>query len=37
MDLPVDEKVKQLKRIETEAQRDIQNEEEQIQELKKKL
>jgi hypothetical protein len=37
MDLPVDEKVKQLKRIEMEAQRDIQSEEEQIQELKKKL
>ena len=37
MDLPVDEKIKQLKRIETEAQRDIQAEEDQIQELKKKL
>jgi tetratricopeptide (TPR) repeat protein len=34
---PVDDKVKQLKRIETEAQRDIRSEEEKIQELKKKL
>ena len=37
MDLPVDDKIKQLKRIETEANREIQEEEEKIQELKKKL
>ncbi len=37
MDLPVDDKVKQLKRIEIEAQREIQTEEEKIQDLKKKL
>jgi hypothetical protein len=36
MDLAVDDKVKQLKRIEIEAQREIQTEEEKIQELKKK-
>jgi hypothetical protein len=37
MNIPSDEKVKQLKHIETEALRDIQEEEEKIQELKKKL
>jgi tetratricopeptide (TPR) repeat protein len=37
MSQPVDDKVKQLKRIETEAQREIQAEEEKIAELKKKF
>jgi tetratricopeptide (TPR) repeat protein len=35
MDIPLDDKVKQLKRIEVEAQRGINEEEEKIQELKK--
>ena len=35
MDIPLDDKIKQLKRIETEAQRGIDEEEEKIQELKK--
>jgi hypothetical protein len=35
MDIPLDDKVKQLKRIEVEAQRGIDEEEEKIQELKK--
>jgi tetratricopeptide (TPR) repeat protein len=37
MDLAVDDKVKQLKRIEIEAQREIQTEGDKIEELKKKL
>ena len=37
LDIPVDDKVKQLKRIEIEAERDIGTEEEKVQELKKKL
>ena len=37
MDVPVDDKVKQLKNIEIEAQREIGSEEEKIQDLKKKL
>ena len=35
MDIPMDDKIRQLKRIETEAQRAIGEEEEKIQELKK--
>jgi hypothetical protein len=35
--VPVDDKVKQLKNIEIEAQRQIGSEEEKIQDLKKKL
>jgi hypothetical protein len=35
MEIPLDDKVKQLKRIEIEAQRSIQEEEDKIQELKK--
>ena len=37
LDISVEDKVRQLKRIEIEAQRDIGSEEEKIQELKKKL
>jgi DNA uptake lipoprotein len=37
LDIPMDDKVRQLKRIEVEAERDIGSEEEKIQELKKKL
>jgi len=35
MEIPLEDKVKQLKRIEMEAQRSIQEEEDKIQELKK--
>jgi tetratricopeptide (TPR) repeat protein len=37
LDIPMEDKVRQLKRIEIEAERDIGSEEERIQELKKKL
>jgi tetratricopeptide (TPR) repeat protein len=37
LDIPLEDKVKQLKRIEIEAERDIGSEEEKVQELKKKL
>jgi len=35
MEIPLDDKIKQLNRIETEAQRAVSEEEEKIQELKK--
>ena len=37
LDVPLEDKIKQLKRIEIETERDIGSEEEKIQELKKKL